>query len=441
MQSLDGVEDGHPINAVLCEVALHAICIGAGVEEHGERAVLVGGLLQLTLLASYVLNRVALTVVRGKNEDYAFTVFESLNTTGEPLTAFETFKPRVVSAEGIARFEASTSREHLQAVSNYLSGFAVGEPLQAATRDLLIYFASAETGWKLSKRLADQRRYMKDEFERHARTEEARVAFVQHLRDLSAFVQHAWTGTPTLPGLPVDATTDVVKLCLTFLQKLNHSVTIAPLTRFYSAALMADSEARPTAIANLEAALKALTAFSTLWRASRRGTENIDQEYRDIMSGGAAGSTAGRPLTGLPPLARTLREGAPADTSAPSVDVVRLKAELRARLAHSDHGAIADKTRFIAEASQVPAYANSRLVSRMLLLAAHHDAVEDESAPGLIRLGRELVSPCFTYEGLTDERRLALEHIAPVTKASGWVEEFYSSKEVVHRIGNLVLVS
>lgn len=76
----------------------------------------------------------------------------------------------------------------------------------------------------------------------------------------------------------------------------------------------------------------------------------------------------------------------------------------------------------------------------MLLLAAHHDAVEDESAPGLIRLGRELVSPCFTYEGLTDERHLALEHIAPVTKASGWVEEFYSSKEVVHRIGNLVLV-
>jgi hypothetical protein len=51
--------------------------------------------LQLLLVACYALTRVALTVVRGKNEDYAFTVFESLNTTGEPLTAYETFKPSV----------------------------------------------------------------------------------------------------------------------------------------------------------------------------------------------------------------------------------------------------------------------------------------------------------------------------------------------------------
>jgi hypothetical protein len=39
-------------------------------------------LLQLVLIACYTLGRVALTVVRGKNEDFAFTIFESLNTTG-----------------------------------------------------------------------------------------------------------------------------------------------------------------------------------------------------------------------------------------------------------------------------------------------------------------------------------------------------------------------
>lgn len=245
-------------------------------------------LLHLVLFASYVLNRVAVTVVRGKDEDYAFTIFESLNTTGEPLTAFETFKPRVVSAETLANYEKSKSREYIDGVSNYLSSFKVGEPLQAATRDLLIFFASAETGFKLSKRLADQRRYLKDEFERYEKVETERVAFVRHLQDTASFKEHAWDVSekaPALYGLPADATSDTIKLCLTFLSSMNHSVTIAPLVRFYSTALRCADSERPAAIKQFEDALKAMTAFSALWRAAHRGTANIDSEYRDILSG------------------------------------------------------------------------------------------------------------------------------------------------------------
>ena len=72
--------------------------------------------------------------------------FESLNTTGEPLTAFETFKPRVVSAEGLAKYEGSDARQLIDDVSHYLSKFKVGDQLQNNTRDLLINFASTETG-------------------------------------------------------------------------------------------------------------------------------------------------------------------------------------------------------------------------------------------------------------------------------------------------------
>ena len=65
-------------------------------------------LMRLVMFAAYVLNRIALTVVQGKDEDYAFTIFESLNTTGEPLTAFETFLPRVVMAERSRTTETRT---------------------------------------------------------------------------------------------------------------------------------------------------------------------------------------------------------------------------------------------------------------------------------------------------------------------------------------------
>jgi hypothetical protein len=387
-------------------------------------------LLQMVLIACYALTRVALTVVRGKNEDYAFTVFESLNTTGEPLTAYETFKPRVVLAETLAHFESSAARKHLEQISNYLSTFKVGEPLQNATRDLLISFASAETGYKLSKRLADQRRYLKEEFERHEANPAQREAFVQHLKEVAAFTQHAWeidSKQPTLPSLPADAATDAVKLCLKFLSSLGHSVTIAPMVRFYAQALAATGADRDAKVKELEGAVKALAAFSALWRASRRGTANIDAQYREMLAGSEF----------MPALARSLRKDAAPETSAPKVDLCALKTELRRRLA--DKGGIANRDQFVTEGANVPAFKNSKEVARLMLLAAYHDAVADETAPGLVKKGKPAVAPCLTYNGLIDTRNLTLEHIAPIEPSGEWDEKIYESRELVHRIGNLVL--
>ncbi|MGQ3823419.1 DUF262 domain-containing protein [Pseudomonas alliivorans] len=393
------------------------------------------GLLHLILLAGYLLNRVAVTVVRGKNEDYAFTVFESLNTTGEPLTAYETFKPRVVSAETLAKFEQSESRRCLNVVSDYLSGFKVGDRLQAATSDLLIYFAAAETGKKLSKRLADQRRYLKEEFERYESDKEKRVQFVAHLRDVATFIQHSWEfndKTPSLANLPVDATTDFVKLCLSYFRELKHTVVLAPLVRFYSVAISASDNERAQKISDFEEAIKAMAAFSVLWRASHRGTANIDQEYREVL-------TSVSSLTGLPPLARKNRSGN-TDSPEPIVDVTKLKQELRARLTHLNHGGMVDRERFVSDASQIPAYQNSRATARFILLAAYHDAIADPVGNGLIVLGKQFSSPCLTYEGYINDRHLSLEHVSPQTSAEGWDKNNYVNRETVHRIGNLVLV-
>lgn len=393
-------------------------------------------LLRLVLIASYTLNRVALTVVRGKNEHYAFSVFESLNTTGEPLTAFETFKPRVVAAETLAKYEASKARLSMEDISGYLSTFKVGDKLQVATRDLLITFAAAETGFKLSKRLADQRRYLKDEFERHENDQQAREGFVKNLRDVAMFINTGWQKAE-LSGLPVEAATDSVKLCLAFLNSLNHSITIAPISRFYAEALSKDDANRPQAIQNLEAAVKAITAFSALWRASRRGTDNIDAEYRELLLGTAPWNAAGERGPAEAPLARVGRPGSQAP--APKVDVVELKERLRARLVNPKHGAMLDRQIFINEASKLPIYTISRVVARFMLLAAYHDAVEDPQTPGLIVPGKTAVSPCLTSSGFIDERHLTLEHIAPQQRSAGWDVNIWTEKEQVHSLGNLVL--
>lgn len=397
------------------------------------------GLMHLLLVTSYVMTRVAVTVVRGKNEHYAFTVFESLNTTGEPLTAFETFKPRVVNAETLARYENSEARKHIDDVASYLATFRVGDELQVGTRDLLTYFAAAETGAKLSKRLADQRRYLKDEFERYEANPAERLSFVRNMRDVATFVSSAWDEkTPSLQGLPVDATSDAVKLSLAFLRKLNHSVTIAPLSRFYAKAVSADATQREAATKDFQQALKAMTAFSVLWRASRRTTGNIDTEYRELLQGdGQKVDKDQNRAAPEPPLARSRRKGA--NGPEPQVDVARLKAWLRNRLSGPFHGGIDSKQTFITESAKLPLYMH-RVVARIVLLAAYHDAVEDPNEPGLIMKGKTAVAPCLSFEGFNDDRHLSLEHIAPQTRAEGWDAAIWDDKDTLNSIGNLVLM-
>ncbi|UQS30295.1 DUF262 domain-containing protein [Streptomyces fradiae] len=409
------------------------LCTWLGELEDGPEA----ELMRLVMFAAYALNRIALTVVQGKNEDYAFTIFESLNTTGEPLTAFETFLPRVVMAEKIEDYQDSDAYDYMKAVQGYLDRFAVGDKLQSATRDLLVSFALAETGEKLSKRLPDQRVYMRDTFERHKDSVDDRSAYLRHLSDTAAFIGNTWepanNAPRTLPGLEASAMTDTVKLCLAFLNSLKHTIAIAPLVRFYSEAVHADEgEEREKRIADFEKAIKAITAFTVFWRATRRGTGNIDSQYRAVMAGADS-------LTGMGPLARQWAEPDAAKAD-PVVDAEALKKELAARLSDpKGKGGVPNLASFLADASALPLYTISRPVARFLLLAAYHDTIEDPDNPGLIIQGKAGVASCFTADGWEDETHLTIEHIAPQSATSGWDEDFYSDKETVHKLGNLVL--
>jgi hypothetical protein len=398
-------------------------------------------LLQLVLLSAYVLHRVALTVILGKNEDYAFSIFESLNTTGEPLTAYETFVPRVNRAEGLENYMHSESHSLLDEISAYLAGFKEGVEYQDATRDLLIYFAAAETGKRLSKRLADQRSYLKQEFERHEVDPAARIAFVKQLRNTAVFAQHSWPNKkkePSVGHLPQSALTDEVKLCLSFLADLKHTVTIAPIVRFYSYALERQGGAEDQeAVQKFQAAIKAFTAFSALWRASRRNTGGIDDEYRDILTGNGA-------LTGYARLARTpdvkaapLGEAALVQTP---FDVVALKTELRARLSHAEHGGLVNRAQFIADARRLPLYKIGAHLTRFILLAAHNNAAPDAQNPGLLKAGKAGFAECLTYTYYRDENAASIEHIAPQDRGL-WVDsDIYSERETVDQIGNLALL-
>ena len=99
---------------------------------------------RLLTFGRFFLRRVAVTMVIGKSEEYAFDMFEALNTTGEPLTAVETFKPRVIRAEGHSLYEESDSRQSMMEVESFLDRFDTAPARQTATAELLIPFVNGQ---------------------------------------------------------------------------------------------------------------------------------------------------------------------------------------------------------------------------------------------------------------------------------------------------------
>ncbi|ENO78343.1 DUF262 domain-containing protein [Thauera sp. 63] len=386
-------------------------------------------LLRLVLFANFVLDRVAVTIVTAKNEDYAFDMFEALNTTGEPLTAFETFKPRVIHCEGLEAYETSKSHEYMKSVEGYLDGFGKTDDKQDATSRLIVAFASAERGEKLSKRLSEQRRFFKENFEKLGEGD-PKKDFVRHLSHAAIFIQHAWpddkAAKPRLFSVE-EATADEVVLCLDLLRSFKHTITQGVLIRFYSEIRKADAENRPKAVESFIKAIKSCAAFSVLWRASRRTTDNIDMHYRKLMESGHA-------ATGMPPLARRLSNG----DESPAPDADLLQKALASIL--SIEGKIESKEDWVKSAAKIPAYRVQREVTRFILLAAAHDSADDKTAPGLTVAGKSGLLPLLDYSHWRDEGSQTVEHVAPQKRAEGWLDSLYDDDEIIDRLGNLTLL-
>jgi hypothetical protein len=387
-------------------------------------------LLRLVLFAKFMMDRVAVTVVTAKNEDYAFDMFEALNTTGEPLTAFETFRPKVIEAEGLGKYDASPSHGFLKVVEGYVGKSAKSRDRHAATTNLLLPFALAETGKKLAKRLTEQRKYLRGGFDDLPHLS-ARREFVQHLSHTADFLCRLWPddkeAKPELDGNDFP-TNHLTLLCLDALRAANHHIPVGLLSRFYSLYRCADAGGRPAARKELEEAILAVTAFFVLWRGSRRTTANIDAHYRRILSDGIDGA-------GVKAFARRPEKNKEAE--APSA--AKLRAAFRYILEHDGKEVkIASRQDWVDRAAQLDVYKQSGALAKLLLFLATHDTAPDSNAPGLVSKARPDSLNMLSLERWRDD--LTVEHIAPQSRnAAGWEKVLYDDADLVNSLGNLTL--
>ena len=373
-----------------------------------------------------MLERVAVTVVSAKNEDYAFDMFESLNTTGEALTAFETFKPKVIEAETLQHYEKSPSRKSLLEVEGYLDNFQGAQSKHNATSSLLIPFALSETGFKLSKRLSDQRSFLRDNFDKLDSLEKKR-SFVKHLEHNSIFTRNIWNRGQDYSNeneFPNFKDKQPVELALKVLKDIKHEISLAILVRFFSCYRLAVGQKAEQALFELQEAIKACLAFFALWRGSRKDTDNIDSHYRNIMQEGI-------PEINVPAFCRKM-----ASDSSEVISSKKLKEAFRYIL--RNHGEINNKAQWVKKAS-IQAIYKAHGLCKFMLFAATHDTQPDSSGLGFTQKSKKNTLNILNKEMWGND--WTIEHVCPQKRMSdGWDYAIYDNAELVDYLGNLTLV-
>jgi hypothetical protein len=384
-------------------------------------------LIRLIVFANYLLHRVTVAVVTAKREDYGFDMFEALNTTGQPLTAIETFKPRAIQAEGLDGWQESESKTHFDVIEAYLDreGSTSADKRQAVTSSVLLPFAMFQDGTKLTKRLNDQRRYLRGVFDKDPDIEERRKV-LSGIAQVARFYEGPWASPQKVPACEDVSLRQQAGISLAALRDGGHDIVVGLLTRYYAAHRLASTETVEPAARQFLIAAQSCGAFYALWRGAFGGTAGIDGVYRSLMKHGVDDGESPR---------FTRLDGDL--TEVPSVE--SLQSYLRERLKDKD---IDTKEKWVAQASLTPVYQSSKPLARLLLLAASQNSTPDNAKPGLVVRGRSGLLETLEPERWNDAAFATIEHVAPQKPSGngGWKNDLYEDPELIERIGNLTLL-
>lgn len=374
------------------------------------------GLIRIMLFSHYLLKSVILTRVEAKDEDSAFDIFDSLNTTGEPLTAIQTFKPRVISFEStLTGYSGSETEGYFKRLEENLD-HVEADKRQTTTKELLVTFALYLEGHKLAENLAAQRAYLRKKFE-EAEPPNLKRRVVEWLADIAEFQHTFWNrdSIQTLGSIGSNETSDWLKLCCTFILEMRTRLAIPIMARYwveYKQDQNWDSFAE---------AVKALTAFLVLRRSITGNTRGIDSDFRKMMGKLCIGLDGSNSLLSLDDLKEILREYL-ADRP------IEVK----------------NKETWVSQVCEVPLASYSQPLCRFLLFAASHNARVDQENQGLLK--REGIVPSgqlafLNFSKWRDDKYATVEHIAPESNSSGgWDGNIYSNSRTRHTIGNIILL-
>lgn len=377
----------------------------------------VCSLVQLFAFCHYLLQRCCLTLIQPVSENWAFDMFQSLNATGTPLTALETFKPLVVntvSSQG-GTYKDSQSEAYYEHVDRLFSPMRSAASKSKLTNEYLTIFALTHDGSKLSGQFSEQRRWLTERYSK-CNTLATREEFIKRMGDLAVYWSKAITFDPS-KQVAISGTDGVVDLdrrqaalSMMYLQDAGHKMANAILSRFYGLVL----RHVPDADKEFVLACKSVAAFFTIWRSALPNT-GLDDVYRKLLRDHMSWEQSGKLLSAK--LLNTHLQSALTDRS------------------------INTKSEWLSKASHYLRYDNGRTVCKFALFVTAHDTIADSAEPGLMKIGTSGSYPYLQPDKWRSDDLKSIEHVAPQDPKIGasWDANLYTDYSY-QRIGNLVLL-
>lgn len=377
----------------------------------------VCSVVQLLAFCHYLLQRCCFTVIQPVSDVRAFDMFQSLNATGTPLTAYETFKPLVVNyIESLnSSFKGSNSEAYLEPVDKLLSSGKSAAAKSKLTNDYLTLLALTYDGSKLSKQFSTQRRWLNAKYEGYSSAQD-REEFIRRMGDLADYLGDVVDSNSTDSYIVrtqnvAEPDRGTAAVCALYLQKANHKMANAVLSRFYSQVL----RNKQGADREFVSACKAIAAFFTIWRSALPNT-GLDDVYRKLL--------------------RDHISWKKGDTE---LNIQFLNSYFRGILLGKGIGTKAD---WLVKAKDYLRYDESATICKFILLVVAEDTINDSANLGLMRIGnRGSTPPYLTPQRWLSEELKSIEHIAPQNPEyrQAWDSLLYQNNEY-QRIGNLALL-
>lgn len=386
-------------------------------------AYFLSSLVQLIAVTHYLLERCCFTIIQPINEDWAFDMFQSLNASGTPLTAIETFKPLVVNNTEFnkEKYETSISKKSFTKVEELFKDSNNAASKSKLTNEFLTSLAIVLDGSKLESHFSSQRKYLDKIYTQELKQYKDQCEVVNFIGNYADFYKNVWIDYKGSNNLPIDrissnSEADLISLLILFLKKSNHRMTVTLLGCFYNDVINGKSNS----IANFVEVVKAISAFYILWRACDSNA-GIDNYYRNFFKGK---DDELKPHNWL--------------TQRGSLNVGEVKNYLKQSLFTDKK--ISTKKDWLNKAKSYLKYQDSSVVCRIALLISAHDTIVDDKYVGLMKAGKNNSSPCLNLQKWNSSDIKDIEHIAPQDKSSNWDATLYDNLDLYDTIGNLTLL-